>query len=82
MEKINYKKSLGQNFLYDTNLLNAIATDGLVDKTCTVLEIGAGAGSFTKVLCERAKKVVSFEIDLSLKPILEEIKTQFSNLTS
>ncbi len=81
MEKINYKKSLGQNFLYDTNLLNAIASDGLVDKNCTVLEIGAGAGTLTKVLCERAKKVVSFEIDLSLKPTLDELKNTYENLT-
>ena len=60
---INFKKSLGQNFLFDTNLLRAIATDGLVCETDVVLEIGAGAGTLTSVLAERAKKVVSFEIE-------------------
>ncbi len=80
MEKINYKKSLGQNFLYDKNLLNAIASDGLVDSSSTVLEIGAGAGTLTRVLCERAKRVVSFEIDLSLKPRLDELTNEFINL--
>ena len=81
MENINFKKSLGQNFIFDVNLLNAIASDGDVDSTDTVLEIGAGAGTLTNVLCERAKKVISFEIDLSLKPVLEKIKLQHNNLT-
>ncbi len=83
MEKqsFNFKKSLGQNFIFDTNLLNAIATDGEVQKQDTVLEIGAGAGSLTKVLCERAKNVISFEIDLNLKPVLDEVKAQCKNLT-
>ncbi len=78
-EKIDFKKSLGQNFIFDTNLLNAIALDGLVDKSDTVLEIGAGAGSLTKVLTEKAKQVISFEIDKSLSVYLDKIDA--SNLT-
>ena len=77
---INFKKSLGQNFLFDKNLLRAIAGDGLVEKTDTVLEIGAGAGTLTSVLAENAEKVISFEIDKSLIPILEDVKNEHKNI--
>lgn len=79
-EKIDYKKSLGQNFLFDTNLLNAIASDGGVTSEDTVLEIGAGAGTLTRVLAGRAKKVISFEIDLSLMPRLEKVREECPNI--
>lgn len=69
---INFKKSLGQNFLFDTNLLNAIVNDGDVEEDDVVLEIGAGAGTLTRALSQKASRVISFEIDESLKPILEK----------
>lgn len=65
------KKGLGQNFLTDTNLLRAIVQDAQIDND-NVLEIGAGAGALTKVLAQRANKVVAFEIDKSLEPVLLE----------
>ena len=77
---INFKKSLGQNFLFDTNLLNAIANDGGVTKDDLVLEIGAGAGTLTSVIASKAKKVVSFEIDKELIPLLTEKQNQHSNI--
>ena len=81
VKDINFKKSLGQNFLFDLNLLNAIATDGGVTKDDVVLEIGAGAGTLTKVLCERAKKVLSFEIDKTLKERLDIVEKEHGNVT-
>lgn len=77
---INFKKSLGQNFLFDKNLLRAIVGDGLVTKDDVVLEIGAGAGTLTAMLAENAKKVISFEIDNSLIPILEDVKKEHNNI--
>lgn len=77
---INFKKSLGQNFLFDLNLLNAIANDGMVEKEDIVLEIGAGAGTLTSVLAEKAKRVISFEIDKELIPMLTERQNQHSNI--
>ncbi len=77
---INFKKGLGQNFLFDLNLLRAIASDGMVTKNDIVLEIGAGAGTLTSVLAGSAKKVISFEIDNSLIPILNEVKSQHENI--
>ena len=79
-KNIDFKKSLGQNFLFDKNLLNAIASDGLVEKDDVVLEIGAGAGTLTSALCERAKKVISFEIDRSLEPFLNKVKNEHKNV--
>ncbi|MCQ2564485.1 MAG: 16S rRNA (adenine(1518)-N(6)/adenine(1519)-N(6))-dimethyltransferase RsmA [Clostridia bacterium] len=81
VKDINFKKSLGQNFLFDLNLLNAIATDGGVTKDDAVLEIGAGAGTLTKVLCERAEKVISFEIDKTLKDRLDIVEKEHGNVT-
>ena len=78
--EINYKKSLGQNFLYDTNLLNAIVNDGDVSSEDVVLEIGAGAGTLTSALASKAKKVISFEIDNSLQDILLEKQAKYPNI--
>ena len=79
-KSIEFKKSLGQNFLFDTNLLRAIVGDGLVTNNDVVLEIGAGAGTLTSALAEIAQKVVSFEIDKSLIPILEKVKQKHDNI--
>lgn len=79
-KEIDFKKSLGQNFIFDKNLLNAIATDGDVEKTDTVLEIGAGAGTLTEVLCKRAKLVYAFEIDKSLSVYLDKLQQENDNL--
>jgi 16S rRNA (adenine1518-N6/adenine1519-N6)-dimethyltransferase len=66
----SFKKQFGQNFLTDTNLLRAIVSDAGVDERTTVLEIGAGAGALTRALSERAKRVIAYEIDRSLQPVL------------
>lgn len=81
MEEIKFKKSLGQNFIFDKNLLNAIATDGEVGTDDVVLEVGAGAGTLTEILCKRASKVISYEIDKSLTERLNAIKEANPNLT-
>ncbi len=79
-DKINFKKSLGQNFLFDKNLLDAIVRDAGVKSEDIVIEIGAGAGTLTRALASKAKLVISFEIDESLKPILDKIKEEFNNV--
>lgn len=75
-----FKKKFGQNFLSDSNLLRAIVSDAGVDENTTVLEIGTGAGALTRALSERAKRVVSYEIDRDLKPVLEESLAGFENI--
>ena len=68
----SFKKGLGQNFLTDKNLLDSIVSLAGVTETDTVLEIGLGAGALTNALSKKAKKVYGYEIDKSLKPVLEE----------
>ena len=71
-----FSKKYGQNFLSDGNLLESIAVKGGVDKTIPVLEIGCGAGTLTKVLCEKSKYVFGYEID---NPSNEFFKTKISS---
>lgn len=75
-----FKKKFGQNFLSDTNLLRAIVADAGVTEKSTVLEIGTGAGALTRALAEKAKRVVSYEIDRDLKPVLEESLAGLDNV--
>ena len=67
-----FNKKFGQNFIFDKNLLNAIIEDSQITKQDEVLEIGPGAGTLTKVIASKAKKVISYEIDTNLQPILQE----------
>jgi len=67
-----FSKSLGQNFLSQERILNNIANDADINSEDTVLEIGPGAGTLTRVMAKRAKKVISIEIDRTLLPVLEE----------
>ncbi|MFA6860700.1 MAG: 16S rRNA (adenine(1518)-N(6)/adenine(1519)-N(6))-dimethyltransferase RsmA [Clostridia bacterium] len=75
-----FNKQFGQNFISDGNLLSAIVSDAGVTEIDNVLEIGAGAGALTQKLSEKAKKVVSFEIDNNLKPILSETLAGCNNV--
>ena len=75
-----FKKSLGQNFLIDSNILNRIVDGAGVDKTVGVIEVGPGIGSLTEALAKKAKKVISFEIDGRLLPILAETLADYNNV--
>lgn len=66
----NFNKKFGQNFIFDTNLLTSIVTSANLSKDDEVLEIGAGAGTLTKIISEHVSKVISFEIDNNLKEYL------------
>lgn len=83
LQKHNFRfnKALGQNFISDKNLLDSIVRDSGATSADTVLEIGAGGGTLTKALCERAAKVHAFEIDGRLQPIIEEMLTGYDNFT-
>lgn len=66
-----FNKKFGQNFIFDQNFLDSIVSNN-VTKDDDILEIGAGAGTLTKTLSKHAKRVVSYEIDDNLKPVLSE----------
>lgn len=77
----SFKKSLGQNFLIDPNVLNRIVDHANVTEETGVIEIGPGIGALTEQLAKRAKKVVAFEIDQRLIPILKETLSPYDNIT-
>ena len=68
-----FKKKFGQNFITDDNILNNIVDSANIDEETLVIEIGCGAGALTKKLVNVAKKVIGYEIDETLKPILSTI---------
>ncbi len=66
------KKSLGQHFLRDTEVLQRIADAARLSPADTVLEVGPGDGALTALLLERAGTVVAVEKDARLMPLLRE----------
>lgn len=76
-----FKKSFGQNFLTDTNILQKIVDTAEIDKQVNVIEIGPGIGALTEFLAEHAAEVMAFEIDDRLIPILAETLADFDNVT-
>lgn len=76
----HFKKQFGQNFISDTNLLASIVAASGIDENTTVVEIGCGAGTLTRALAERAKKVYAFDIDASLQPVLAETLAGLDNV--
>ena len=80
MDKIDFKKQLGQNFIFDTNLLKFIVESAGVTNEDNVIEIGAGAGTLTNQLALKAKDVTSFEIDKSLMERLVKLEGEHNNL--
>ena len=75
-----FKKSFGQNFLTDTNILQKIVDTAEIDKHVNVIEIGPGIGALTEFLVENAAEVMAFEIDERLMPILADTLQEFENV--
>ena len=82
VQKHNFKfsKSLGQNFLIDTNVIDRILEGARVTEGDYVIEVGPGIGTLTKEMGRTAQKVVAIEIDKTLIPILEETLADFPNI--
>ena len=75
-----FKKQLGQNFITDKNLLSSIVSASGVGEDDTVVEIGCGAGTLTRAIAERAKRVIAFEVDKTLQPVLEQTLSGLENV--
>lgn len=78
---LNFKKEYGQNFLTDNMTVEDIADACNDDKDITVIEIGPGIGCMTRELCERYSRVVAFEIDEGLIPVLKYTLDGYKNVT-
>ncbi|QBP42964.1 16S rRNA (adenine(1518)-N(6)/adenine(1519)-N(6))-dimethyltransferase RsmA [Paenisporosarcina antarctica] len=74
------KKSLGQNFLIDPNILQNIVSHANLTKESAVIEIGPGIGALTEHLARKAGQVVAVEIDQRLLPVLEDTLSPYDNI--
>ncbi|WP_040206577.1 16S rRNA (adenine(1518)-N(6)/adenine(1519)-N(6))-dimethyltransferase RsmA [Neobacillus jeddahensis] len=77
----SFKKSLGQNFLIDTNILKKIVSFADLTEDSGAIEIGPGIGALTEQLARTSKKVVAFEIDQRLLPILKDTLSPYENVS-
>ena len=76
----NFKKSLGQNFLTDKNILNGIAKVANISGNSLVIEVGPGSGNLTRFIAPLATHVLCYEIDTRLEEILDENLVEFTNI--
>ncbi len=76
-----FKKKFGQNFLIDQNILEGIVNASDINKDVAVIEIGPGIGALTEHLCHNAGKVLAYEIDNNLIPILNKNLDEYDNYT-
>lgn len=74
------KKSLGQNFLKDINVLKNIVSAAEITEADDVIEIGPGIGSLTEQIAKKANSVLAFEIDQNLLPVLDDTLSQYDNI--
>ncbi|MDR3761236.1 16S rRNA (adenine(1518)-N(6)/adenine(1519)-N(6))-dimethyltransferase RsmA, partial [Enterococcus sp.] len=77
----SFKKSLGQNFLTEPNILRKIVETAQIDERTNVIEVGPGIGALTEQLAMHAKQVVAFEIDDRLIPVLADTMQPYDNVT-
>lgn len=77
----SFKKSLGQNFLIDPNVLSNIVSHANLTGKVGVIEIGPGIGALTEHIARKAGKVVAYEIDGRLLPVLEDTLSPYDNVT-
>lgn len=78
---ITPKKSLGQNYLHDTNILQQIVDHADVSPVQTVLEIGPGLGALSIPLAAQSKHLIVVETDTRVRPILEAQLYPYQNVT-
>ena len=80
MENFKFKKSYGQNFLQDKNIIINIVDKTNISKNSLVIEVGPGSGALTMELAKVAKNVLSYEIDTRLEETLDENLKEFDNV--
>lgn len=78
--KFRCRKSLGQNFLVDANIISKILREAELSEQDTVVEIGPGLGTLTREIAQKAGLVLAVEVDRDLLPILEETLAESNNV--
>ncbi|MGX7106252.1 16S rRNA (adenine(1518)-N(6)/adenine(1519)-N(6))-dimethyltransferase RsmA [Hutsoniella sourekii] len=77
---IKMKKSLGQNFLVEPQILDRMVQTAKITDQTTVIEIGPGIGALTEVLARTARQVIAFEIDQRFITILADTLAAYNNV--
>ncbi len=75
----NIKKKFGQNFLTDQNILNHIVDVANLDEYTDVIEIGPGLGALTEIIASKCNRLLCYEIDSDLIPILNKNLSAYNN---
>ncbi len=81
MENFKFKKSFGQNFLQDKNIIKSIVEKTNIEKNSLIIEVGPGSGALTRELAKVSSNVLSYEIDTRLEETLDENLREFNNVT-
>ena len=76
----SFKKSLGQNFLTEPNILQKIVATAEINEHTNVIEVGPGIGALTEHLARAAHQVLAFEIDDRLIPVLADTLSPYENI--
>ena len=77
---LHARKAFGQNFITEPSVVERIAGFSKCND-CAVIEIGPGIGALTEQLALLAKKVLAFEIDDRLLPVLDDTLSPYDNIT-
>ncbi|MBI4250648.1 ribosomal RNA small subunit methyltransferase A [Candidatus Uhrbacteria bacterium] len=77
---IDPKRSRGQNFLVDQNIVRKIIAQADIQASDTIVEIGSGSGILTEQLAQKAGKVYAIEIDKTLIPLLADLQMKHPNV--
>lgn len=81
MKKYNIfaNKNLGQNFLIDSSVVQAIIDTSEINKEDLIIEIGPGLGTLTNILLQKAGKVIAVELDKRMVQILNDRFDMYTN---
>ncbi len=80
LKDFKFKKNYGQNFLREKSIVEKIADSAEIAENSLVIEIGPGSGMLTIPLVKRAKQVLCYEIDVTLKDILNDNLSNYDNV--
>ena len=78
--ELQAKKSFGQNFLVDINIIRNIVECAHIQENTCVVEIGPGIGGLTEYIARSAKKVIAYDIDERLKDVLAYSLSEYQNV--
>tara|TARA_R110002111_G_scaffold117466_2_gene179480 strand:+ start:50208 stop:51128 length:921 start_codon:yes stop_codon:yes gene_type:complete len=77
----NPRSDLGQNFLIDLNIIEYVVTNGHIQPTDIVLEVGTGTGGMTTFMAQQARHVISVEYDANMHKLAGEATRKYDNIS-